>query len=538
MRKYGQGGADNDVIINKLIERIAPTEQSPENLALLASDLHNRIESLLKYKVEREIPQLMPRRNYTIDGLRRLGEDQSLRPELNLINDYVGHTVQEESEMLREQQIPFEAERYRPTPHLSSQQESDIYRSLKHRPLTKKEKKEIAKLEKQFLAQHPGIKLTKPEEVKLELEKPHMIQDIGPVSSTLPKDDLYKLTEAINQLAKNVDKEEPEDYEDIQKQSRKFAEALETFRSEVPTDQFLLSKFLEKEQKEEEIQKIKAQRERVEAQELERRKKNKPIFNPLYEPTVKYPVAPRKSPEELEAELEEYLGPFGEIVPEGQERVIKYKRPKNVPIYIPFEEDQPVVYEPPWYKSLYNRFIGRPSHEGPPLYPYQEMHTIESSPPQQRPSYEYEVPPLLASEEMAEERRRLEEMSPERRRIIAEIDEALTPKPPKEKGEFGTGRRRKKGGISHEAAVLEYRRKPRINQMKGVPYPYYFELNPYKMKLNEADLFTPVRKLYNHDDFLEMHGQQSAGKEPLRSYAPHGPTTVRKPRKKRTNKKM
>jgi len=653
MRKHGQrkGGADNDMIINKLVERITPTEQSPENMALLASDLHNRIESLYKYKVDREMPHLMPQRNYTMDGLRRLAEDQSLRPELNLINDYVGHTVQEESEMLRTQQKPFKAERYRPTPHLSTQQESDIYRSLKHKPLTKKEKKEIAKLEKQFLAQHPGIELTKPEHVALELEEPKEIEEIGPVSSTLPKNDLYKLTKAIKKLSKNVGKDDY-DYEDIQKESRKFANALDTFRSQVPTDDFLLSKFLEREEKAKRDREIKAQRLRVETSEIERRKDAKRLerikrrlqraadnadiqeFRTIvkeegYSPAAvedlerKFKKDPnkvfenilndyakeeaqddlerlqlqeeleefhRREPvthmaedierkikqdklngvnlgktleeyvnEELETELEEkfrrerepgitftkqekvpYGIPMEPIVPEGQERVV-YKRPENFPIFEPFEADQPVVYEPPWYKSLLNRVFGETepvmhSPLVPTRGPY-EGHEEQDWPFEERISYQSEAElKRQAKEREAEDlvRMFLEQHPEEKAEEL--INPHLNP-PEKEKGELGEGRRRrrKKGGISHEAAVLEYRRKPRINQMKGVPYPYYFELNPYKMKLNEADLFTPVRKLYNHADYLAMHGQ---GKEPLRSYAPHGPTTARKPRRKTTNKKM
>jgi hypothetical protein len=40
----------------------------------------------------------------------------------------------------------------------------------------------------------------------------------------------------------------------------------------------------------------------------------------------------------------------------------------------------------------------------------------------------------------------------------------------------------------------------------GVISPVYFTLNPYKMSLNEADKYSSVQELYNHDDHVKAHG--------------------------------
>jgi hypothetical protein len=53
----------------------------------LASDLENRMYSLLKYKVDHEQPNLQPSRRYmSMDAMRRLAEEQSIKPELETIN--------------------------------------------------------------------------------------------------------------------------------------------------------------------------------------------------------------------------------------------------------------------------------------------------------------------------------------------------------------------------------------------------------------------------------------------------------------------
>ncbi len=242
VKKHGIGGVgvSEDVIVRLVEQMTGAPEPTQGQLGMLADDLHNRLESLLKYKVDREWPNLMPRRNYTMDNLRRLAEEQSIRPELNVINDYVDRSRFEDipiSAELREQQVPFEAERYRPTAHLSSQMESDIYRSLKHKPLTKKENKDIAKLEKQFLAQHKFPHLTKPQQVQLELEEQKDIPEIGPVSSTLPPHLINQLTKAIKKLAKSG--KDNYDYDDLQKESRGVKKAFDEFQDmiAIPADQ-------------------------------------------------------------------------------------------------------------------------------------------------------------------------------------------------------------------------------------------------------------------------------------------------------------
>ena len=122
----------------KLFER--PNEFTTGNSARdaqLAADLDNRIYSLLKYKVAHEQPNLQPSRRYmSMDAMRMLAEEQSIKPELETINAIIrSHPeipkLEKVSSEIRRQQKPYEAEKLRPFKHEPGRN-SDITRALKH----------------------------------------------------------------------------------------------------------------------------------------------------------------------------------------------------------------------------------------------------------------------------------------------------------------------------------------------------------------------------------------------------------------------
>lgn len=56
----------------------------------LDAELHNRIDQVLKYRVDHEQPHLQPsHRQIPMDSLRMLSEQQSIEPELETINAYI-----------------------------------------------------------------------------------------------------------------------------------------------------------------------------------------------------------------------------------------------------------------------------------------------------------------------------------------------------------------------------------------------------------------------------------------------------------------
>lgn len=131
--------------------------------AQLDTDLRNRLDNLLRYKVEHEQPNLQPSRRYmSMDAMRRLAEEQSIKPQLESINAMIrSHPeipklskLQKEPKLseyareIREKQKPFKAEKYRGQIPRDLQQtiESDIYRSIHHKRKPKSKDKSYAEL--------------------------------------------------------------------------------------------------------------------------------------------------------------------------------------------------------------------------------------------------------------------------------------------------------------------------------------------------------------------------------------------------------
>jgi hypothetical protein len=153
--KYNERSLDNDssamlkdLLGNSSFSHGSTSYQPDPQAMLLEEELHKRIDELLKYKIEREQPNLQPvHRTMPMDALRRLAEQQSMKEELEVVNEYIENHPEIKAHIpsyVREQQRPTQAEKYRTTRHKPGR-ESDIYRALTHRTKPKTPKSDIYK---------------------------------------------------------------------------------------------------------------------------------------------------------------------------------------------------------------------------------------------------------------------------------------------------------------------------------------------------------------------------------------------------------
>ena len=579
LRKMGitNGGEQQHEIINRVVDEITRTEPDPMIQQALNTDLHNRLDNLLKYKVSREWPNLQPR-IMPVDGLRRLAEDSSIRPELNLMNDYVNKRAQEEgitvADEIREQQVPFEAEKYRNTKHLSTQMASDVFRSIHHRALTKKERKEVTKLVKQYNAQNKHLEpepeplplplpidITPHQLAQLEAENPKEVDEIGPVSSTLPIDTLANLTEAIRELAKGPKKPDKSTLDKITDVADRYQKYLGYVDTGLKTKE-LFDKGLKAFRQYTESDEDKIMREALEHRSPEYLEEYLgPIDEPGKKKQYKREEAHNKKMKELEDERQKVLRESAPYILDPYRKHELADLPSFIPMndleeqaklnrlgfeqahsYPKEEEDSVFAYEPGQVEAEAHQSYLERNPQGP-SYLSQFIDTLGNA-----LGYvgEFFAPsPRLpfGEEEVVEEYQRtgLD-------REFERVDEQIV-----DEG-FGRPSKRRGGDDQDHMPVypepnryLQHHRpsmtcdRPGVGNHMNPLYwgqtPFFSDLNPYAMKLSEADLYSPVRKLYNHYDYIDSHkylyeGDSRDGHgglmelhDDLDTYTPLGPVT-------------